>query len=187
MPLRIPAQPQFADPKLLRFAEQVIAALKQVPDEVVQIINAGGFTPARYSGHATAGVSWTSTTWSGVANAATLVDAEQMGITRSGSTWTFAEGGEYVIHFASKAFRTVSAEIGIRARKSGVTVGGPSLSSTESASRMTLARLHKCLSLSAGDVVSLEYAVTSGFASAAAATIDGDAGHTVDIEIYRVR
>jgi hypothetical protein len=147
---------------------------------------APGFTPARYSGHATAGISWTSTTWSGVANAATLIDAEQTGITRSGSAWTFAAAGEYVIHFASKTLRTVSADIGIRARKSGVTVGGPSLSAMESSSRMSLARLHKCLSLAAGDVVTLEYAVTSAFASAAAVTLDGEAGHVCDIEIYRV-
>lgn len=146
----------------------------------------GGFTPARYSGHATAGVSWTSTTWSGVAVAATLVDVDQIGISRSGSAFTFTAAGEYVVHFAAKAFRTVGADIGIRARLSGATVGGPSLSSTESSSRMTIARLHKCLTLGAGDVVTLEYAVTSGFASAAAATLDGDAGHVCDIEIYRV-
>jgi len=145
-----------------------------------------GITPARYSGHATAGVSWTSLVWSGVANAATLIDAEQTGITRAGSDWTFAAGGIYVIDFMSKAFRTVAADIGIRARLGGVTVGGPSLSSTESSSRMTLARLHKCLTLAAGAVVTLQYAVTSGFASAAAVTIDGDPGHVCDIEIYRI-
>lgn len=146
----------------------------------------GGFTPARYSGHATAGISWTSLTWSGIANAATLIDAEQLGITRAGSNWTFAAAGTYVVHFASKTFRTVAADIGVRARLSGVTVAGPSLSAMESASRMSIARLHKCLQLAAGAVLALEYAVTSAFASAAAVTLDGDAGHVCDVEIYRI-
>lgn len=145
------------------------------------------FPAAHYSGHDETNLAWGSATWAGVATALDITDVEQIGITRAGSVWTFAAAGDYVLDLQTTAFRTVAAQIAFRARLAGVTVGGPAMNNTESSSRLTMGRLYKRLSLAAGAAVTLEYCVSSSFASVAATVLDGETCHTCGIEIFRYR
>lgn len=149
-------------------------------------VGGGGFPPAYYSGHDATNNAWGSLTWSGLHNALTITDVDQVGITRSNSSWTFAAAGTYVLDIQSNYYRTVSAWLGFRARLAGATIGLSMVWFTEGASRATFAGLHKRLTLAAGDVVTLEYAVASAGLSVAAVTLDGEVLHTCNIEIYRI-
>ena len=104
---------------------------------------------------------WTSTTWTGVHNVFTLTNTSSENVARANSDFTFSVSGLYRIEIdMTQGSYDAPQSIGIRLRRSGVTLDTDQ-SYADTASAYTYKRMTFVVQVSAGDVVTIEYAVSA--------------------------
>lgn len=136
-------------------------------------------------------VVWSSTTWTGVSNVLSFTDRFNKGITRSGSTLTFAQGGLYRIHFNANGYG-YNLYLGLRLRRlSGMATTLLQRVTYSGANRINdqpTGVLSGLFRVSAGDVVDFQYAISGGPTSTWTAInpLDGEIMNTAELEITSV-
>jgi hypothetical protein len=146
------------------------------------------FTPAYYYGYNTAGITYSSTVWSGVHNVTTLTDVNQTGITRSGSDFTFAKAGKYLLNATFAVQGNASYAVAFRLRD----VAGASTKSSGflslGASTIANVALSAVVTVTAGQVLAMQYckSATGTAPAMAGITHDTEAIRNVEISFTRI-
>lgn len=144
---------------------------------------------AAYYGYSpgTVGVSWPAIAWTPFLTPLPgWTDVTSLGISRTGSAWTVAAAGLYLLSVTACLGETTFRVFGIRARLAGATVA-QQVVSVQNTAMLAEAVLHAPLSLADGAVLSLEYctsaAITTVFAAAAMA---GETSRIATVSLARV-
>ena len=145
-----------------------------LPDAIARAFRTG-----KYCGYVDTNYTLGPATWSDLDSNATIVDSEKTDISRSGSDFTFANGGTYVV-LVSAAFRSnAAADAGLRLRKNGTTIlqAGTSIG----AAAIGTVVLQGTIEVDDGEVVTIEQVCTSS-QSVTVPTIDGETLRYIVIE-----
>lgn len=173
-----------------RELEALVAADVTLAAAVAAAAAAGGsgaaFDGAYLNFYSTDDITWSSSTWTGVHNAATLSNRVSSGISRSNSTITFTEAGTYAIAGQGIVRRSGSSTgfWGYRMRNtgSGVTVACGAVF----VAGANLIPITGVFTVTASQALDIQYCAGGTAASGTAGTIDSEVLPSFDCSIWRV-
>lgn len=139
-------------------------------------------------------VNYTATTFTGVGSVITLSQMDASGITLSGDDLTFTKGGQYFFSFSTNWWSRTQ-HLSLRLRKKNGDLSTLILRSTYSSTDTITtvagaapAELQGVISVNAGDVAEIQYALSSGTASSwGGGAVDGETPVTARLDVFRIR
>lgn len=149
---------------------------------------AANVVKSHFRARVTAGYDWTSTSWTGVHAALTFIDEEALDISRSNSDFTFTHTGRYQFTFSVWVTSSGTQVTGWRLyRAADTTVLASQDAVTTNVGQQVFMAMVWTVDVTAGDVLSLQYAVVAASAGSwAAHTIDGLVMNTANLYIQKV-